>query len=203
MNIESNHPAMFKYHYSLSYWYTPSRRAWPHSFASLLPFHIYKYLSDPHFVFFSPRLNRPRLLSLSSYLRCSRPFTIFVALHWTLSRRSMSFFGLGSSELDTVFQMWPHQSRVEVEDHLPRPDGHSPLMHPRIPLAFMATRAHCWLMANLSFTRTPRSFSAELLSSRSAANLYWCILRCKIPHLLLLNLIRFLLANCYFNQHFL
>jgi len=42
------------------------------------------------------------------------------------------------------------------------------LMHPRMPLAFLATRAHCWLMVNLSSTRTPRSLSAELLSSRSA-----------------------------------
>jgi len=34
-------------------------------------------------------------------------------------------------------------------------------------LAFLAARAHCWLMVNLSSTRTPRSLSAELLSSRS------------------------------------
>jgi len=37
------------------------------------------------------------------------------------------------------------------------------LMHPRIPLAFLAARAHCWLMVTLSSTRTPRSLSAELL----------------------------------------
>lgn len=41
------------------------------------------------------------------------------------------------------------------------------LVQPRIPLAFLATGAHGWLMDNLS-TRMPRSFSAELLSSRSA-----------------------------------
>jgi len=38
-------------------------------------------------------------------------------------------------------------------------------MHPRMPLAFLAARAHCWLMVNLSSTRTPRSLSAELLYS--------------------------------------
>ena len=38
------------------------------------------------------------------------------------------------------------------------------LMHPRMPLAFLAARAHCWLMVNLSSTRTPRSLSAQLLS---------------------------------------
>ena len=46
-------------------------------------------------------------------------------------------------------------------------------MHPRIPLAFLAARAHCWLIVNLSSTRTPRSLSAELLSSRSTPSLLW------------------------------
>ena len=54
-------------------------------------------------------------------------------------------------------------------------------------------------MSNLLSTRTPRSFSAELLSSRSSPNLYCCtqlfLPRCKTPHLLLLNLIRFLPAQ--------
>ncbi|PKU27348.1 hypothetical protein llap_22348 [Limosa lapponica baueri] len=35
-----------------------------------------------------------------------------------------------------------------------------------MPLAFLATRAHCWLMVILLSTRTPRSFSSELLFSR-------------------------------------
>ena len=47
-------------------------------------------------------------------------------------------------------------------------------MHPRIPLAFLASKAHRLLMVNLSSTRTPRSLSTELLSSRSTPNLYWC-----------------------------
>ena len=73
------------------------------------------------------------------------------------------------------------------------------LMHPRIPLAFLAARAHCWLMVNLSSTRTPRSLSAELLSSRSTPSLYWCM-RLFLPrrrtlHLALLNLIRFVVER--------
>ena len=48
-------------------------------------------------------------------------------------------------------------------------------MHPRMPLAFLAARTHCWLMVNLSSTRTPRSLSTELLSSRSAPSLYECL----------------------------
>jgi len=41
-----------------------------------------------------------------------------------------------------------------------------------IHLHFLATVAHCWLMGNLLSTRTPRSLSAELLSSRAAPDLY-------------------------------
>ena len=72
-------------------------------------------------------------------------------------------------------------------------------MHPRMPLAFLAARAHCWLIVNLSSTRTPRFLSAELLSSRSIPSLYWCmglfLPRCRTLHLPLLNLIRFLSAQ--------
>ena len=72
-------------------------------------------------------------------------------------------------------------------------------MHPRMPLAFLAARAHCWLMVNLSSTSTPRSLSTELLSSRSTPSLYWCmglfLPRCRTLHLPLLNFIRFLSAQ--------
>ena len=49
------------------------------------------------------------------------------------------------------------------------------LTHPSIPLAFYATRAHCWLIINLLSIRSPRSFSADLLSNRSVLNMYWCM----------------------------
>ena len=42
------------------------------------------------------------------------------------------------------------------------------LMHPRIPLAFLATRAHCWLMANLLSTRTPRSTEQSVYAMTKA-----------------------------------
>jgi len=67
-------------------------------------------------------------------------------------------------------------------------------VHPRLPLAFLETRAHCWIMVNLSSTRTPRSLSTELLSRRSAPILYsymrLCLPRCRTLHLPLLNFIR-------------
>jgi len=54
-------------------------------------------------------------------------------------------------------------------------------------------------MASLSSTRTPRSLSAELLSSRSTPSLYWCmglfLPSCRTLHLPFLNLIRFLSAQ--------
>ena len=61
-------------------------------------------------------------------------------------------------------------------------------VHPGIPLVFLATRAPCWLMDNLLATGTSKSFSGELLSSRSVctdacgysfpgAGLYMCSCR--------------------------
>lgn len=50
-------------------------------------------------------------------------------------------------------------------------------MHPRIPIAFLAIRAHRWGMLTLLSTRTPSSFSTELLSNLSVPNLYW-YMRC-------------------------
>jgi len=46
------------------------------------------------------------------------------------------------------------------------------MMEPRIPFAFRAARAHCWLMLSLSSIRTARSFSAELLSRTSPSSQY-------------------------------
>ncbi|KAK4810782.1 hypothetical protein QYF61_008754, partial [Mycteria americana] len=72
------------------------------------------------------------------------------------------------------------------------------LMQPRIPLA-LAARAHCWLMFNLVSTRTPRSFSARLLSSWVAPSIYWCLglflPKCRTWHFPWLNCMRFLSAH--------
>jgi len=65
---------------------------------------------------------------------------------------------------------------------LVQPSGYYPLLVMRVGRDAIAERspkaikrdfrAHCWLMVNLSSTSTPRSLSAELLSSRSAPNLH-------------------------------
>ena len=43
-----------------------------------------------------------------------------------------AFLELGSPELDTVLQAWPHQGSIEGEDHLPRPAGHTLFNTPQL-----------------------------------------------------------------------
>ena len=82
------------------------------------------------------------------------------------------FLELGSPELDRVASKWPHQGRAEGRITFLALLATFYSMDPRMPLAFLATRAHCWLISKLLFTRTSRSFSAEPTSSRSSPNLY-------------------------------
>ena len=51
--------------------------------------------------------------------------------------------------------MRPHQGRAEGKENLPDLLATLLLMHPRIPLPFLATRARCWLVVNLSSPSTP------------------------------------------------
>jgi len=89
------------------------------------------------------RLNSPRTLSLPSYGRCSRPCIILVALCCTLSRRSLSSLNWGA-------QNWTQCSRcglkgAEQRGRITFLDLLAMLcaLHPRVPLALLATRAHC------------------------------------------------------------
>ena len=88
------------------------------------------------------------------------PLIILVALRWTLSSSSSSFLKWGA-------QHWTQYSRwglARAEQSGRRTSlvllATLLLMHPRIPLAFLATRAHCWLMDNLSSTSTSRCKAA-------------------------------------------
>jgi len=72
--------------------------------------------------------------------------------------------------------LWPHQGRVKLRITSLDLLAMLFLMHPKIPLAFLATRTHCWFTANLLSTGTPRSFFAELLSSRSVPVLMGAII---------------------------
>ncbi|KAK4829473.1 hypothetical protein QYF61_004763 [Mycteria americana] len=94
-------------------------------------------------------------LSLSSYVRFSKPSDIFIALSWTQSSMSMSLV-LGSPALDTALQMC--QTSLDVLVTLC-------LIQPRRRLTSFAAKVHCWLMFNLVSTRIPQSFSAKMLAS--------------------------------------
>lgn len=71
------------------------------------------------------------------------------------------------------------------------------LTQPRIPLAFLVRRAHCWLMFSLVPTRSLRFFSVKLLSTWVASSMYWCLESflptCRASHFL--NFMRFLSAH--------
>lgn len=47
-------------------------------------------------------------------------------------------------------------------------------MQPRTPLT-LATRARCWLMLNLVFSSTHKSFSIKLLSHWLISSMSWCL----------------------------
>jgi len=68
-------------------------------------------------------------------------------------------------------------------------------VEPRIPLAFQAAGAHCWLLLRFSSTRIPKSFSTGLLSRNSSPSLYTYLglpqPKCKTLHFASLNLISF------------
>ncbi|KAK4826403.1 hypothetical protein QYF61_008690 [Mycteria americana] len=57
--------------------------------------------------------------------RCSIPLIIFMALLWTRSQQVHAFPVLRTPELDAVLQVGSHQRRVQGQNHLPRPAGHT------------------------------------------------------------------------------
>lgn len=100
------------------------------------------------------RLNRPSSLSLSFWEMfqslnhlCCPPLDALQKLHLSLVLRSpelnkstpnIALSGLSTGSLDLLSRVF--------------------LMHPRMPMAFLATRTHWWLMDSLC-SRVPRSFS--------------------------------------------
>ena len=80
---------------------------------------------------------------------------------------------LGSLEMDTALQVWPHLSaeqRGSIDSFCLL--ALFLLMQPRMLLTFFTVRAHCWLMFGLVSMKT---FSAKLLSNSLVARLWWCI----------------------------
>ena len=108
--------------------------------------------------------------------------------------------GLEVPGLGTVFQMKPHKGKTEGLDHLPAPAATPSLMQPRIPLAFQAARAHCWLISSFSSSRIPKPFSAGVLSISCSPSLYTYMELSLSKHntlyLALLNFIQFTRSRC-------
>ena len=98
---------------------------------------------------------------------------------------------LRAPDLDTVVQMEPHKGRIEGAVTSLTLLATPLLMETRIPLALLAANAHCWLMLSFLLTRTPKSFSAGLLSVSSSSSLYTYLglpqSKCSTSHLALLN----------------
>lgn len=67
-------------------------------------------------------------------------------------------------------------------------------MESRMPPGLFVARAHFCLMFNIVFTRTQRSFSANLLSSQSALTVDWCLGLFFPKDKTLLNFMRFFVA---------
>lgn len=89
----------------------------------------------------------------------------------TVSYNFMSFLYHLAHKLHTVLEMRPHQSRAGWDNPFTRPPAVLGLIHPVIWLAFLAAKAHCWLIFNLPSTQMPRSLSMGLLSSLSSLRL--------------------------------
>lgn len=86
--------------------WAPLRRVWFFFHYSLTMRYLHVLTRPPQpSSLHSSKLNSPRLLSLSSYGRCSHPFINLID--------SLKYVcvppGLGNSELDPAMQMWPHQ----------------------------------------------------------------------------------------------
>lgn len=76
-----------------------------------------------------------------------------------------NFFLISSLNLHTALKVRPHQCLAEWDNHFPYKLAKPLLMHPKIQLALLATKAHCWLVFSLLLIKTPRFLSSGLLSS--------------------------------------
>ncbi|KAK4830648.1 hypothetical protein QYF61_012491 [Mycteria americana] len=82
------------------------------------------------------------------------------------------FLAVRGPKLNTVFEVRPYQCRVQGHNRFPSPAISTLfLIQARMPLAFLATWAHCQLTFKWLPTNTPRSFSARQLSSHSSPSL--------------------------------
>ena len=134
-----------------------------------------------------PPFLQTRVFSHSSQDIPSSPSTIFVALLWTHLRTLTSFLNCGAQNF-TQYSRWglisaKYSSIITSFARLVMLS----LMHPRMQIALLAARAHCWLTLSLLSTSTYRSLPAGLLSSHTSLNLDLCLAllcpRCRVWHM--------------------
>ena len=97
--------------------------------------------------------------------------------------------------MDTVLQMGPHEGRVEGDKG---PAGHPSSDGTQDTTGVLGCKC-TWLMLSFSSTRTPKSFSAGLLSRSSSPGLHTYLglpqPKCRTLHFALFNLISFTRAH--------
>lgn len=146
--------------------------AWGEGEKSLAPLSLHPPMRDLQTWMKSPpsrllsRLSSPSNPSLSSYERCSSPFTIAVALHRTHSSMTPSLLHQAVQH-QTQHPEVSQQSRAEGQELLSSPDPLSVLcpVRPRVWRP-QATRPRAWCLLRFLPSGTARTFSSELLSSR-------------------------------------
>ena len=77
--------------------------------------------------------------------------------------------------------MWPHQGRVAGKDQITSLDLLATLfvMHPRVPLAFLATRARYLLIAILLSMSSQLSIAIPLHTASGNVSVKGCFLKCQ------------------------
>lgn len=104
-------------------------------------------------------------LSLFSHGRLPSSLLIFLALLWTLSSLSASFFSVQQGPTwNTISQRWRDKHWVEWDRVTSCISvGDAFLVEPKVLWATFATALNCSLLLSLLCTETPGPFSTELL----------------------------------------
>lgn len=136
-------------------------------------------------------LNYPNSLSPSSYKMCLSSLTIFMALFWTSSKRSMSAFYWGYQHR-THYYGWG-LTRVAKRERFTPLELLALLvfMQTRIQQASWAASVHCQHIFHFLSTNIPKAFSTELLNPLLCYAIYTEIRDCLITRTFYLALLKY------------
>ena len=112
--------------------------------------------------------------SSTSWIQYLRQITFLCPLFWFWIKHTIySFENLPvirpnfSTSKQIQFTVTKKKNVITCKIMVPLLCCYLSFVQPRLQLAFQAARAHCLLMSSFSSTRTPKSFSAGLLSMSS------------------------------------